>query len=129
MKILDASSVICVIHEAKRPEIFDSCLRKGYKLNIPRTVFEELKRNKKTFSFIKENNYFEVIDEINQECFDYFTRRYPYLHSGEIGVICCGFQKQNNMENYICIIDEKPARKLDELKKLRYSGVLGLMYN
>jgi len=127
MKIIDASFIICIIHEAKYPKVFELCRDKGYRLLIPITVFEELKQNENTYNFIKSNNYlFEVTEDINLDCYEYLERRYPYLHKGELGVICCGFLKQKTGEKYICVIDEK-ARKLKEVKRLRITGTLGLL--
>ncbi len=129
MKIFDASSIICLVHEAKFTKVFQICQNKGYRLLIPNTVFEELKRNENTYNFIKSVNYFEPIEVIDSDCYEYLQRRYPQLHQGEIGVICCGLSKRKDKQKYICIIDENKGgiKKLKETDGLKITGTLGLL--
>jgi predicted nucleic acid-binding protein len=127
MKIVDASFIICIIHEAEYPKIFEICFNLGHQFIIPSTVYEELKKNKSTFRSLRSYpDFFTVSDEIDADCYEYFESRYPYLHSGELGVICLAFTQEKKGQKYTCIIDEK-ARKINEVKKLRLTGTLGLI--
>jgi predicted nucleic acid-binding protein len=108
-------------------KIFDLCKREGYNLAVPVTVLDELKDDVEIFKKIQNNNYFEIIHDINPDCIDYLERRYPNLHRGELGVICCGLFKQKNNNRYICIIDDRIAKSIGEHKGLKIAGTLGLL--
>lgn len=126
MKIFDASSVICIVNEAKYTKIFDLCRGKGYRLFVPTTIFEELKRDDDILNIL-EKYHFEIEYDIKPDLFAYLESRYPRLHKGEIGVICCGLSKQNDGQRYICILDEDKARKIRENVSLRFAGTIGLL--
>jgi len=127
MKIFDTSSIIGIISEAKCPYVFENCVERGYKLNIPNTVYEELKRNQKTYEIFKEHEkYFKVLDlDINSV--NKILKRYPNLHKGEAGVICSAMEYENSDKKYICIVDDSGAREFCDNQNINMVGLIGFL--
>ena len=95
MKIFDSSSIISIFKEAKYPKILINCTNRKYILVVPETVYNELKRNKRTYDlFLKYKELFEI-KKVDRNCFDIISARYPYFHEGEIGVICRALEEKN----------------------------------
>jgi len=126
MKIFDTSSIVCILMEAKCPKVFDVCKKHGYELCITKDVYNELKRNPETFKRFQSFSGFTILDDIDDSCTTKLSKRHPWLHSGELSVLCAGFLKSKKNENYHCIIDER-ARNLKEKYKLNINGTIGLL--
>jgi len=126
MKIFDTSSIVCLFREAECPEAFEICKKHGYELGVTRQVYEELKENPETFDLFQSYNDFIIIDDINKDCVSRFANQYPWMHVGEISVICAGMNKKNNGHKYHCIIDET-ARTLKDEYNLKINGTIGLL--
>ena len=126
MKIFDASSIVCLLREAHFPKAFELCKKHGYSLSITTQVYEELEKNPETFRLFQKCEGFSVIDNTDEDCCSKIAKRYPWLHKGEISVICAGIEKKQSGNYYHCIIDER-AKKLRSKYDLKINGTIGLL--
>ncbi len=126
MKIFDTSSIICIFREIRFPKALDTCMKQGYRLTTTQQVFDEIKRNPDTFREFAAYGKFSVVPVNDNPCFNKLSKRYPWLHSGEISVLCLGLQKQREHVRYYCIIDER-ARTLKDKLQIRIHGTVGLL--
>jgi predicted nucleic acid-binding protein len=131
MKILDASPVICVLKEIKEPKIFDICETLGHELYVTKEVYEELKKNERTFKKFQEYGKIAILpsDKLPfdiTKAIDSYKKRYPWIHDGEASVICVGHYLKDNNIPFYCIIDEK-ARNISKEEKLPTTGTIGLI--
>jgi len=126
MKIFDTSTIICIFREIRFPKALDTCTKRGYQLTTTKHVFEEIKRNPETFQKFIAYGKFSVVPVNDAPCFKKLSKRYPWLHVGEISVLCLGMQKQHAQSRYICIIDER-ARTLKDKLQIRIHGTVGLL--
>ncbi len=126
MKIFDTSSIICILREIRFPKALDTCTKRGYRLATTHQVFEEIKRNPDTYREFTSYGKFSIIPMNDESCFRKLSKRYPWLHDGEISVLCLGIQKQREHTRYICIIDER-ARTLKDTLQIHIHGTVGLL--
>lgn len=126
MKIFDASSIVCLLREANFPKAFEICKKHGYDLSVTKQVYEELRKNPETFNLFKACEGFSVIDGVDEQCISRISKRYPWLHDGEISVLCAGIEKEQSGDRYRCIIDEK-ARQLKSKYGIKVNGTIGLL--
>jgi len=126
MKIFDASSIICILREINFPKALDICVKRGYQISITQQVFNEIKRNPETYREFVKYGKISIIPVTDDTCFRKLSKRYPWLHSGEISVICLGCRKEREFARYFCIIDE-PARKLKDKLGIQIHGTVGLL--
>jgi predicted nucleic acid-binding protein len=126
VKIFDASSIVCLLREANFPKAFEICKKHGYDLSVTKQVYEELEKNPETFKLYKALNSFSVIDNVDKQCLSRIANRYPWLHEGEISVLCCGIEKAQSRDSYRCIIDER-ARQLKSKYGIKVNGTIGLL--
>jgi predicted nucleic acid-binding protein len=126
VKIFDASSIVCLLREANFPKAFEICKKHGYDLSVTKQVYEELEKNPETFKLFKSCKGFSVIDNIDEQCLSRIANRYPWLHEGEISVLCAGIDKEQSGESYHCIIDER-ARQLKSKYGIKVNGTIGLL--
>jgi len=126
MKIFDTSSIICILREIRFPKALDSCIKQGYQLATTQQVFDELKRNPDSYREFTAYGKFAVIPVNEDPGFRKLSKRYPWLHDGEISVLCLGIQQQRVHARYICIIDER-ARTLKDKLQIRIHGTVGLL--
>jgi len=68
----------------------------------------------------------EIIEDGDIEHSEKLAQRYPWLHKGEISVICAGAAKKRDEKRYYCIIDER-ARNLRDNLQIRVTGTIGLI--
>lgn len=126
MKIFDTSSIICLLRDAGFPKALDTCIRRGYCIATTRQVYEEIQKNPETFAAFKAYGKISIIPVNDKPCSTRLSKRYPWLHAGEISVLCLSLQKEQQHERYIAIIDER-ARKLKDPLHIRIHGTLGLL--
>jgi predicted nucleic acid-binding protein len=126
MKIFDPSAVICFLREIRFPKALDTCISRGYQLATTQQVYDELRKNPDSFREFSAYGKFTVVPVNDQPCFTMLSKRYPWLHDGEISVLCLGLEKKRNSARYICIIDER-ARNLKDKLNLRIHGSVGLL--
>jgi len=126
MKLFDTSSIICLLRDAGFPKALDTCIRRGYGVATTRQVYEEIQKNSDTSVAFKTYGKFSVIDVDDDPCFTRLSKRYPWLHVGEISILCLSLQKEQRHERYIAIIDER-ARNLKGTLHIRIHGTIGLL--
>jgi predicted nucleic acid-binding protein len=127
MKIFDSSSLISIFREVEYPKVLQNCVNRKYRLVIPNTVYNELRKNKKTYSLFADFiELFEIIN-IKKECLENLSARYPYLHEGELGVICLALEENKLRNKNICILDDKKARNFCKKNSIRITGLIGLL--
>ena len=126
MKIFDTSSIVCIFREIEYPKILDVCDDLGYLLSITPQVYEEITENPETLRCLEAYGGVEIIDDGDTECSERLARRYPWLHKGEISVICAGVAEKRDKKRYYCIIDER-ARNLRDRLQIRVTGTIGLI--
>jgi len=126
MKIFDTSSIVCIFREVKYPKILDVCKDLGYRLSITPQVYEEIKENPETLRHLEAYGNVEIIRDGDAECCKRLSKRYPWLHKGELSVLCAGVAKEQDKQRYYCVIDER-ARNLRENLKIRVTGTVGLI--
>jgi len=126
MKIFDTSSIVCLLREIRFPKALDTCTGCGYHLTTTQQVYDEIQENPETFQEFIRYGKFSVIPVNDEPCFEKLSKRYPWLHDGEISVLCLGMQKERQHARYICIIDER-ARTLKDKLHIRIHGTIGLL--
>jgi predicted nucleic acid-binding protein len=126
MKIFDTSSIVCIFREVKYPKILDVCKCLGYRLSITSQVYEEITKNPQTLRHLEAYGDVEIIQDGDAECCKKLAKRYPWLHKGELSVLCAGVAKKQDNQRYYCVIDER-ARNLRENLKIRVTGTVGLI--
>ncbi len=95
----------CVDEEIKDTENYDR-------------IQEFLEKGIVNFVKLKENKRFHSFSEAEYS-----------LHEGEKAVLYCGLSKKTSNSEYICIIDEKKARKFAQEHKLELIGTVGILNN
>ena len=126
MKIFDTSSIVCIFREIRFPKALDICTKRGYKITTPQQVYHEITKNPDTLREFAAYGKFTIIPVNDDTCFQKLSKRYPWLHDGEISVLCLGLQKQREHARYICIIDER-ARTLKDKLQIHIHGTVGLL--
>ena len=101
-------------------------MKRGYRLTITQQVFDEIKKNPDTFREFIAYGRFSVFPVKDDPCFKKLSKRYPWLHGGEISVLCLGLKKEREHATYYCIIDER-ARTLKDKLGICIHGTVGLL--
>lgn len=126
MKIFDTSSIICLLREIRFPKALDTCIHRGYRITTTQQVYDEIRKNPETFREFNRYGKFTVVPVNDEPCFKRLSKRYPWLHDGEISILCLGLEKERQRSRYICIIDER-ARNLKDKLHIRIHGTIGLL--
>jgi predicted nucleic acid-binding protein len=126
MKIFDTSSIICILREIRFPRALDICTKSGFRISTTQQVYDEITKNPDTVREFTAYGKFTTIPVNDEPCFKKLSKRYPWLHTGEISVLCLGLQKQREHARYYCIIDER-ARTLKDKLQIRIHGTVGLL--
>ncbi len=126
MKIFDTSSIVCIFREVEYPGILDVCKDLGYRLSVTPQVYEEIKDNPETLRRLETYGNVEIVDDGDAECCKNLAKRYPWLHKGELSVLCAGVAREQGKQRYYCVIDER-ARNLRGNLKIRVTGTVGLI--
>ncbi len=130
MKILDASTIIAIIHEINRPDLIDKILKLGHKLVIPSYIVKSELLDKSTreiiCKFIKQKKI-HVLKKNSFNEIQEFQKKFLGLGLGECDCILSYKKLNGNGEKYYCILDDKKARgKASELD-IKYTGLIGLL--
>lgn len=126
MIIFDASSIIYLLREAYFPRAFEISKKHGYDLAITEQVYDELEKNPETFNLLNSCKDFLVIHNVDKQCISRISKRYPWLHEGEISVLCACMGKEKSGENYKCIISEI-AEQLSSRFGIKANGTIDLL--
>lgn len=126
MKILDASSVICVLKEIEEPDIFHICEKLNHELYITKEVYEELKKNEITYKKFQEFGRIHVLNSNYNEEIEILKKKYIWMHDGEASIICAAKILIKANIPFHCIIDER-ARDVAKKMGIPATGTIGLI--
>jgi len=125
--ILDSSVVIAFCKEMGHPDLI-RLLQKEHQIILPSKVYDEIKDGPSFAKLSKLSPRDIVIVEVNKDDFVVLQSKYPYLGSGELGVIAIGLDASRGGEEYMCILDDERAYKAANSKEgLRVTRTLGLL--
>lgn len=129
--ILDASALIAFYSEMREPQLLHELTDYGYHLIAPVAVANEiLKGRKRTCSILKsaiEDGKVTICKEFSSSEISAFKRRFPSLDEGEIQVLMLGAKMKKRGSEYVCILDEGPARKIATRHHIAKKGTIGLL--
>ena len=127
MKLLDASSVICILKEIEEPRIYHICKALGHELYVTKEVHEELEKNEITYTKFQEFGMIHILNvDYADEEIKQLKRKYPWMHDGEASMLCAGNLLLKANISFYCVIDER-ARKIAKRKNLPTTGTVGLI--
>lgn len=126
MKIFDTSSIVCIFREVQYPKILDACKDLGYRFSITSQVYEEITKNPETLQHLEAYGDVDIIRDGDAERYERLAKRYPWLHKGELSVLCAAVAKKRDNKRYYCVIDER-ARNLRDKLQIRVTGTVGLI--
>lgn len=126
-KIIDTSVILCMIYQAKFPEIFEIIIKEGYNILIPKEVYIEVKEDIKIIAELFKNKKIDLLPAIDEEEAREIRNRHPSLGDGEIGVLVCGKNKISSGEKCRCIIDDRDAKLFAKKEGLNVNGVMGVL--
>lgn len=124
--LLDTTSVIAFVEEAKRPDLLQELAQRASGLEIPDTVLRELTDSRVQRQIISydEIDFFEVAAlESYAALFD----RFPQLGSGELGVIARAVTLNRLPRPCTCVLDDARARSVAEQLGLHVVGTIGVL--
>lgn len=98
----------------------------GYELVLPAAVAGELLRPA-TRASVRRSKLFTERDPDPQEEIEWLRARYPSLGRGELGVIALGRVLQAQSTRYMCVLDDRAARRVAEALGLTLTGTMGLL--
>jgi len=126
MKILDASSVICILKEIEEPRIYRICEKLNHELYITKEVHEELQKNELTYKKFQEFGRIRILNSDYPDEIETLKKRYIWMHDGEASIICAAkILIQANIP-FHCVIDER-ARKVAQKMGIPATGTIGLI--
>ncbi len=133
MNFLDTSTVILFADYINHVSCIDHLHSMGNNLNISKIVHDEyyhettLWLNNNTLRQYIDDEKIKIIKRDLTNTLEQLKRRHPNLHEGELSVIALGLFCQKNSNDYICVIDEKDARKVAKKLELNLTGSIGLI--
>ncbi len=127
-KIFDNTVITAFLKEIESVDVFKIAVE-NYNVLISVEVFEEFKNGFDKNFFEKHIPFFKVKDlredSFYNSLFDYFSERYPFLHSGEVSSFLLALLEYHlkNKEYYFITDDNKMRKTIRKLSddKLFYS--------
>jgi len=133
MDFLDTSVVILFSDYINHVSCIDHLHSMGNNLNISKIVHDEyydettLWLNSNILRQYIDDEKINIIERDLTDTIGKLKRRYPNLHEGELSVIVLGLLCKKYETSYICVIDEKDARKVAKRLNLNLTGSIGLI--
>ncbi len=124
--LLDASSVIAFVKEARRPDLLQELARRAVGLEIPDTVLDEL-ADVNLRTTIRGFEGVTSFEATALEPYVHLFNRYPMLGQGELGVIARGITTKKSGRACTCVLDDGDARAIAERHSLNFTGTIGLL--
>jgi len=129
--ILDASSIIAFYSEMHEQQLLHELTNYGYQLIAPIAVINEISKGRKpTWSKLKkaiDDGKITTASGFSSSEISAFKKRYPNLDEGEIQVLILGAKKKKKGDEYMCVFDEGPARKIASHHQIAKTGTIGLL--
>ncbi|MCW4028915.1 MAG: hypothetical protein NWE92_04630 [Candidatus Bathyarchaeota archaeon] len=126
--ILDSSVIIAFMTEMDDGDYLKALCSMGFRVTVTSGVIEEVKKEpgKSRLAKAVEEHWIEV-QEIPEDEFTFFKKRYPMLDYAEVEVIQKGIELKHLGIDYCCIIDEGAGRKIADALGLEKMGTEGLL--
>jgi len=128
--ILDASPIIAFFAEMREPEILFLLQRVGYDLVVPIAVSRhDIVREPSRTILAKSvaSGSVSLLPPVAPDMLATFMNSHPSLGEGESEVILHAVEYLSKGEEAVCIIDEKPARRVAADLGLHVKGTLGVL--
>ncbi|WP_148212141.1 hypothetical protein [Ferroglobus placidus] len=122
---MDTSVLIAFYSELARPELLLSLHDHGFRLYVPKAVYEEFMDdvNFKHLETHVKNGYYTILGNIPENDVYRLKLKFPSLGDGEIEVIWWGLK----FENCFCVLDDKKANKSAKSMGLKVTGTIGIL--
>lgn len=133
MNFLDTSVIILFSDYINHISCINQLHKLGKDLKISKSVHDEYYHN--TSLWLSDDQLKRDIDDkkiivIKRDLSENIRKlylRYPQLHEGELSIIALGILCKNLSKEYICVIDDKKARKVATTLNLNLTGSIGLI--
>jgi predicted nucleic acid-binding protein len=126
--VLDASAIIAFFRELDDGQFLYALTEKGFEIYVTDGVIIEVTKEPE-LSRLKQAIHRGWIksESIEKRKFDSFKNLYPMLDYAEVEVLICCLAFKSRNEEYYCVLDEGPARKIADALRLSKTGTLGLL--
>ena len=128
--ILDASPIIAFFAEMCEPKILLLLRRLGYELLVPTAVSQHDIVREPSMTILAKSvvsGSISLLPPVAPEMLAAFMNSHPSLGEGESEVILHAVEYRSKGEEAVCIIDEKPARRIAAEIGLHVTGTLGVL--
>jgi len=125
---LDASPIIAFCSEIGKPDLLCQLKDYGNTIYAPINVYNEIRNP--SFPFLRsavDNKEIFICEPVSLSKVKSLKDRYPTLKNGELEVITWGLDFKSANEDYVCVIDDKVARKVAQKKEICLTGTNGLL--
>jgi hypothetical protein len=125
---LDASPIIAFCSEIGKPELLCQLKDYGNTVYVPINVYNEIRNP--SFPFLRnavDNKEIFICEPVPLSKVKPLKDRYPTLKNGELEVITWGLDFKSASKDYVCVIDDKVARKVATKKEVSLTGTKGLL--
>ena len=130
MKILDATIIIALFDEIRRPDLIDKILLLGHDLVVPSHVMRYEILDKSAQEMIKKmisENKMHILEKNSVEEIERFQDDTPNLGLGECDVMLSCQKIRNEGEQAYCILDDRGARNTASDLGICFTGLIGLL--
>lgn len=130
MKILDSSTVIAILGEIHRPDLFGNIAKLGHSLAIPSSVFRCEILDDFTLNATKrlvEQGTIQILEQNSTEEITAFQDRFLGLGVGECDTMLSYLKLSRSMDPVYCILDDSRARAKARDLNIEFTGLLGLL--
>ena len=126
--VLDSSTLIAFCKELDDTSLITKVESLCSEICIPDSVFKEM-TNTETLRKLEPymHHHIKVVSHIDQSEITRMNNRHPALHEGEISVILYGIYFKETNQEYLCVLDDGPARKTAQKYDIKFTGTIGLI--
>lgn len=126
--ILDTSVFIAFYTELKMGYLLTSLQKHGYVLLIPEYVVRnEIKTDLNMLHKGLKKGEIRILQQIQDVDIKELRFRFPSLNRGELEVIWWGKYFKSGGEEYLCVLDDRKARKAAQKLAIDIIGTLGVI--
>jgi predicted nucleic acid-binding protein len=126
--VLDASVIIAFFRELDDGQFLYALTKKGFEIYVTDGVIVEVKKEPE-LSRLRQAICEGWIGSksVEKHEFDRLKNVYPMLDYAEVEVLICCLRFRSYDEEYCCVLDEGPGRKIADSLNLAKTGTLGLL--
>jgi predicted nucleic acid-binding protein len=126
--VLDASVIIAFLTEMDDGPFLRSLTDLGIELLVTGGVVAEVKKEPGVSRLQKAiSDGWISIEAISSSQFKDFKSKFPMLDYAEIEVLLVGLALKQSGEDYCCVLDEGPGRRIADALELEKTGTIGLL--